>query len=615
MKRKIFFIILGALLILALIFLLWFWFFGRDNSDILPNNGGFGTSTNAGGGGSGEGRGGNGTAPIGSNTGSGAGTGGTGSNGQTTIPNNSYQGTSFATTSYATTPTGVIWLDGGTSGGGGSTNRGFIPTPINQLNIVDVSGIGNIGAGSGTGGLGAGGTIIGAGIAGVVSCAGFLVNPAGLATPLSVFSVQVNAPAQNSNEIMDCLTRVIAKIALQQITTSVVDWINSGFNGQPAFVQDYEQFFTDIADKAAGEFIQGSGLAFLCSPFKLQIKIAIAQSYANRKSSSASSCTLTQVVGNIEKFMEGDFTQGGWAGLISFTTMPSNNPYGAYMQAEASLGSFVAARVEAGGLNVSDEGYIGVTEEYGCSVDPATKKRVGCKTRIVTPGAHIAASTQKVLDLPIDENLLADSFDEIISALINQLMTKVIYGGLANLSKNISGDTAQGRGIDAAQTLLTNLQGSVQLAQQYGTAQQGAVSDLQIAQAQLNTLSNCWNTAASSTAITSGQAAQAQGNAASADSTILSLETRVALYNSKITKANAAVVAIQQLQSNALTATTLKEVQAVQAQYTAAQNAGTLVTQADVTAAQQDRQTLQSEMAGLSQTTNASLTQCYAFGN
>jgi hypothetical protein len=602
-------------------FLLWFWFFGRDKSDILPNNGGFNTATDANGNANGSGTDGNGTAPIGSNTGTGSnGSSDTGGNGQTTIPDYTYTPSYVATSSYTTSPVGVVWLDGGTSGtggAGGQTNRNFTPTPINQLNGVDVSGIGNIGSGGGTGGLGSGGTIIGAGIAGVVSCAGFLVNPAGLATPLSVFSVQVNAPAQNSNEIMDCLTRVIAKVALQQITTSIVDWINSGFDGQPAFVQDYEQFFSDIADKAAGEFIEGSGLAFLCSPFKLQIKIAIAQSYANRKSSSASSCTLTQVVGNIENFMKGDFSAGGWAGLISFTTTPSNNPYGAYMQAEASLGSFVAAKVSAGASNISPEGYLGVTQEYDCKTSKDTDGSVkkDCKTRIVTPGANIAASTQKVLNLPIDENLLADSFDEIISALINQLMTKVIYGGLANLSKNISGDSAQQRGIDAAQTLLTNLQGSVQLAQQYGTAQQGAVSDLQTAQAQLNTLSNCWNTAASSTSITSGQVAQAQGNAASADSTIASLETRVAVYNAKITKANTAVAAIQQLQSNALTATTLKEVQAVQAQYTAAQNAGTLVTQTDVTSAQQDRQTLQSEMTGLNQTTSSSLTQCYAFGH
>jgi len=620
MKKKIFFIILGALLILALIFLLWFWFFGRHNkTDILPNNGSLGTSQDANNTGANGDASGNGQAPIGSNTNTGDTTNGdtgSGANGQTTIPDLTYDYLS-TTTTYSIIPSSVIWLDGTGNSGGGSTNNRFSPTPINQLDTINVSGIGNIGStNKGTGGLGFSESLLGAGIAGVVSCSGFLVgSAAGALSVTSAFSVQVNDPAKNTEDVMDCMTRVIAKIALQQITASIVDWINSGFNGQPAFVQDYEQFFTDVADKAAGEFIQGSGLAFLCSPFKLQIKIAIAQSYANRKSSSAGSCTLSSVVGNIEQFMKGDFAQGGWGGLVSFTTMPVNNPYGAYMYGQVALNNQVILATSKAGSTISPGGFLSTTEEYDCQTRRGAGGEVvkyGCKTRIVTPGQVIEGNVRKVMDLPIDQNLLADSFDEIVNALINQLITKTLYGGLSNLNK--SGDAGQQRGIDAAQTLLTNLQASSQLAQQYGTSQQGSISDIQVAQNQLTSLANCWATAASSTSLSSTQIAQAQGNAAAANTTIASLESRVALFNNNILKANTAVATIQQLQTNALTATTLKEVQAVQAQFTAAQNSGALITQATVTSAQQDRQTLQSEMSGLNQSTAAQITQCYAFG-
>lgn len=625
MNRKIFFIIIGALLLLALMFGLWFWLFGRHNTAANPDTGSFGSASNTTGNGNGSGANGNGQTPIGTNAGTGANSGGT--NGTTYIPNNS--GTVYtATTSNLSVPFGVSWLDGsgsnGSGGQSGSTNRGFIPTPINQLNSVDISGIGNIGSGNtGSGGLGLGGAIAGAGIAGIAACTpGLLVGATaalgGFFTGLPVNSVAQNVIAGNDiqKQFLDCIARTIAKIALQQITNSVVDWINSGFNGQPSFVQDYQQFFTDVADQAAGEFIQGSDLAFLCSPFQLQIKIAIAQSYANRRGSSASSCTLTQVIGNVDSFMKGNFSEGGWPGFLSFTTEPTNNPYGAYMHGLVGLDSSIQGAQAQAKLTISPEGFLSTTEKYDCQTGHGAggeSIEYGCKTRIVTPGSTIAKSAQKVLDLPIDENLLADSFDEIIGALINQLLTKTLYGGLANLSNNTS-NTAQ-RGIDVAQSLLTKLQGASQLSQQYGTAEQGSVSDLQLAQAELNTLSNCWNTAASSTGITPQQQSQALANAASADATISTLEARVALYNSKITKANASVATIEQLQTGALTATTLAEVQAVDSRYTAAQNAGQVISQTDVVSAQQDRQTLQSEMTGLNQSTNASLTQCYAFGH
>ena len=35
--------------------------------------------------------------------------------------------------------------------------------------------------------------------------------------------------------------------------------------------------------------------------------------------------------------MNGNFSQGGWPGLLSFTTVPTNNPYGAFAYAQVGL--------------------------------------------------------------------------------------------------------------------------------------------------------------------------------------------------------------------------------------------------------------------------------------
>src|SRR6185369_9942155 len=103
-------------------------------------------------------------------------------------------------------------------------------------------------------------------------------------------------------------------------------------NGQPSFVQNFNQYFANVADQAAGEFIKGSSLSFLCSPFAPQIKIAIAQRYANRN--HAATCSLTKVTNNINGFLRGAWGAGGWGGLLQLTTVPTNNPYGALAYAQ-----------------------------------------------------------------------------------------------------------------------------------------------------------------------------------------------------------------------------------------------------------------------------------------
>ncbi|MEK7120889.1 MAG: hypothetical protein AAB840_02250, partial [Patescibacteria group bacterium] len=53
---------------------------------------------------------------------------------------------------------------------------------------------------------------------------------------------------------LDGLIFAVSQEILNQITEDMVDWINSGFDGNPAFVQDYNKLLTKVADDAVGEF-------------------------------------------------------------------------------------------------------------------------------------------------------------------------------------------------------------------------------------------------------------------------------------------------------------------------------------------------------------------------
>jgi hypothetical protein len=404
---------------------------------------------------------------------------------------------------------------------------------------------------------------------------------------------------------LNCMTRVVARAALDQMTASIVNWINSGFEGKPSFVQNYEQFFTNVADQAAGEFIRGSALSFLCSPFQPQVRIAIARSYARRN--NAPSCTLTQVTNNVNRFLQGDFSSGGWGGLLAFTTVPANSPFGAYISAQTGLeNSQNTALRTAGQKLAAGQGFISMEEKYDCIVDPDLgPTQLGCKTRITTPGKTIAGIVENTFKIPQDALNLADNFDEIISALLNQLVTRTLQGGLSNLSANqgYASNFGVAENLEAqqeAQALLTGLQGHVSVAQQFGYAKQGSIGDIQNAQEQLQNLANCYI---------------GRGDDDEEDDVlqeIAQLETRVGVYNSDITRANAAIATLQQLQTRVFSATTATEVQTIANDFATAQASGQLITQSAVTQAQQDRTALQSEMSALNQQTTARINQCYA---
>jgi len=635
MNRRTILIILSAVLFALLVGFLWFWFFSRSGQEAPAPGGGFGTGQErpAGTGQTG-GTGGNipsNVLPAGGGQTSGA--GGIGVDGSGSVP----AGSIDPVPGVASVP-GVDWLGGtgGTVAAGGGPTTSFVPSNINQLNNGlgggNVSVLGSFGGGAagtqGNNGLGLEGALIGA-AAGVAACtagftpgalAGLGIGIANRVTSVPVSNIPTETGAADTalrENFLNCIARVAARAALDQMTASIVNWINSGFEGKPSFVQNYQQFFTNVADQAAGEFIRGSALSFLCSPFQAQVKIAIAQSYARRN--NAASCTLSGALNNIDRA-----TSGGWASLLSLTTTPTNNPYGAYAYGQIQLGSYQSEKVNLSKMRISPEGYLAYEEKYDCQPPAGAPQADGtapkpvCKTRITTPGSTIASVMSKTLEIPADSLNMAKNFDEIISALLRQLVTKTLQSGLSNVS-GPQGNYAdyyltpnQQEAQTKGQALLENLQGMGQYAQQYGTIWQGAIRDVQAAQEQLNSLANCWSEAGA-VATDESRKAQAESRRVASLATLASYNAQIETYNANITKANAATAKLQDLQTRTLKVNSTSDVEAIVAEYNAAYNSGQILTQTDVTTAQQDRTALQSTLATRNQQTAAELQQCYAF--
>lgn len=669
MTKKLLYIALGAMFVFGILFLLWSWLFSGGKT--AQTNGSFGTSTDSTQNLYGTGDSNNGQNNLGQNSSSGSVT--VGNNGQNTSAGGTNVGVNGSSiggakgtvfTNVSPSVTGAQWLSGSTGSGlsSNTNSNGYNATAINGVDGATIGGtVPTIGSTVGGGGSGTGLTtaLLGAGISGGIVCglrsaytSGAI--SAGTATALGLNTTGIirvpvydpssaitagSAVTQASLQTGDegtgfaaCILNVLAKAALQQITASVVNWINSGFKGNPSFITNYQQFFTNVADLAAGQFIQGTGLAFLCSPFKLQIKIAVAQSYANRN--NAQSCTLSKVINNVNGFMNGNFSQGGWPGLLSVTTMPTNNPYGAYAYAQIGLVSAQNSALSNATRNISPTGFLNM-QQQSCSgvttyntlptaglnsqaAQLSCPSNCSCKT--TTPGSVIEGTLLKSLGSGVDRLGLASSLDQIISALTTQLITKALQGGLSNLSgttgvQNTYQSPDQVAAQNQAQATLSTLQLQVVYAQQYGAIQQGSIADIQTTQRTVNNLVSCWGTFASSTSLTTDQAAQATTNFAQAQATFTTLQQQIDALNNNITQVNAEIATITQLQSEALSVASTADVQKLVSDYNAAQASSPFIEAADVTTAQQNRTTLQTQLSSTNTATQTSLQQCQAFGS
>ncbi len=227
-----------------------------------------------------------------------------------------------------------------------------------------------------------------------------------------------------------CITNSL----IEYVANTTIKWANSGFNGSPAFIDNMDNFLENLADQEAGTFIntiardiKGGGIN-LCSNFKVSVSIGLSNYYSKGGNyRNTSSCTLTKVVGNIDKFMNGNFQEGGWAGWFSMTQNPQNNRIGATIMATDELYARISAKNNTAKFELGlNNGFLNYTK---CT-EPGNKK--SCKT--LTPGTVIQSSLEKSLGLPKDRLVIAQKFDQVISAVVENLI-KVALNEVLTSSK------------------------------------------------------------------------------------------------------------------------------------------------------------------------------------
>ena len=265
-----------------------------------------------------------------------------------------------------------------------------------------------------------------------------VIDAANIATNAAVVA---NTAIVTSKEIaLDNIGWVLAKATIANIMASTIDWINSGFQGSPAFVQDLDRFLLNVGDQVAGAYLEelGGEFSFLCSPFRLNIQIALALEYQTaREMTPYQGCLLSEAFENFDDFVAGDFLQGGWDDFVTIVANPEQyTEYGALLSAESTFQErlFAAEENERQTLNFGQ----GFLSSEVCEDVTGPNGQTTERCRIVTPGNAIADRLNSVLGTSENSLITADEINELIGALVSTLSVKAITGtaGLLGLSAN-----------------------------------------------------------------------------------------------------------------------------------------------------------------------------------
>jgi hypothetical protein len=252
----------------------------------------------------------------------------------------------------------------------------------------------------------------------------------------------------------DPLVTFVAKTTLRAITQSVVNWINNDFQGSPSFITNPEGFLTGVADKVIGRTIQAIDPLW-CEPFRFNLRLAFGVGYGFNTKEEVT-CRLSDVIANVQgaydSFVSGtsNFQNGGWQNWINITGNQQNNAYGAYLTTVSKLDASI---ITASGKEVKlldlGQGFKSwrkcLKYNYELADYPVGAPRECVQYGpIETPGSLIQNQLSEAMGRDLEELGVADEINEIVGALANKMIQKVMSGGLKGASNYVDASYAQG---------------------------------------------------------------------------------------------------------------------------------------------------------------------------
>lgn len=212
--------------------------------------------------------------------------------------------------------------------------------------------------------------------------------------------------------------QLLKKVLLDRMVDAVIAWINR--DGQGSIIEDWDKFINQAGQDAVGELAKSLGAGFLCGPINFQVNLALVDPGPFAQQAT---CTLDQITGNIDAFVE-DMQNGGFAAYQA-QMQPQNNYYGTVLMAwdEANTRRAKAERA-AQSEAIAGQGFL---SQQVCD-------QPGGKCRTVTPGSYVGDFVkQAYIKTPFDSLISADDIAAYVTAIANAAVNRLTKQGIEGL--------------------------------------------------------------------------------------------------------------------------------------------------------------------------------------
>ncbi|MDD3531512.1 MAG: hypothetical protein PHV99_02915 [Candidatus Pacebacteria bacterium] len=318
------------------------------------------------------------------------------------------------------------------------------------------------------------------------------------------------------------LIRSIIKKTIQNMTKSVVNWINGANSSKaPSYVPNLSIHLQGVGDSAALAFIEQMRTGFN-SPFGSAISSALLKDYAQKTSVagffSGNQNTLTKYSSNPSAFVGGSWSQGGLGEWFALTGPTQNNPFILYQTAQnQAVSNVTQAQTNRRQDLVQSGGFLslcpaGSTSSTGVKPQAPCTSEDGKPVQSVTPGSMIHAyATKAIADAGFDQSyaqlISANDFDSALSAVLNAVMDQVLGAATGLLGGGSPSSTSSGGG--PRSTAITSALGSY-TDSSTSASESASASGLSAAQSVLSNITtylNSWQTIATAANTASSSAA------------------------------------------------------------------------------------------------------------
>ena len=145
---------------------------------------------------------------------------------------------------------------------------------------------------------------------------------------------------------------IVARKIINAITQRTVQWINSGFHGNPFYLENTESFFKDIVKFEVKNLVDTYAYNKTKFPFGKSFALNTINAY-QRQLEDNTAYSLSKVIQD-STFLESyrtDFNVGGWNGFLINTQYPQNNYIGFQMLATEEI----ARRIDGTATNKAQQ--------------------------------------------------------------------------------------------------------------------------------------------------------------------------------------------------------------------------------------------------------------------